>query len=103
MEDDVTLKKDWSTDRIWYRFADPRPLQVRGGSGSKTVVGRWFYGPDDRLEIRWEEHPARGWAIWFQEQRVDFSPDIAPEALIGDSIRAAKRKAVELFSRINAK
>ncbi len=103
MEDDVTLKKEWSTDMIWYRYADPRPLQVRSVSGSKTVGGRWFYGLDDGLEIRWEEHPARGWAIWFHEQRVDFSPDITPEAVIGGSIRAAKRKAAEVLSRINAK
>ncbi len=101
MDDEVNLKKEWSTDGTWYRYADPRPLHVRNVSGSKTVGGRWFYGPNDDLEIRWEEAPERGWAIWFRGQRVGFSADIAPETVIGDSIRAAKRTAIELLSEAN--
>src|SRR5207253_2233315 len=100
MGNDVQLKKEWSSDRTWYRYADPRPVNVRKVSGSKTVGGRWFYGPDDNLEIRWEDAPERGWAVWFREQRVGFAADIRPEPAIGDSIRAAKRRAVELLAKV---
>jgi hypothetical protein len=92
MGDDVELKQEWSTDRTWYRYADSRPPKKTKPPGSQTVGGRWFYGPNNDLDIRFEEAPERGWAVWFREQRVGFSA--------GDSISAAKRKAVELLSQI---
>ena len=92
MGEDVELRKEWSTDHTWYKLADPRPLVIRRAVGSKTVVGLWFYGPNNDLDIRFEDAPKRGWAIWLRDQRVGFSA--------GDSIGAAKTKAVELLSLV---
>ncbi len=102
MDDEVTLKKEWSSDGTWYRYADPRPLHIRKASESKTVGDRWFYGPDDNLEIRWEGAPQRGWGIWVHDQRVDFSPELAPEPALGDSIRAAKKLAVDRIAIVKS-
>jgi len=97
--DDVPLKKEWSTDKRWFKYADARPPHVRKASGSRTVQDRWFYGPNEDLELRFETNPQRGFGIWFRDERIGFSAEISPEPKIGDSIRAAKKKAVELLER----
>ncbi len=95
--DDVKLVKERSTDGQWYRYKDPRPLKTREAQGSRTWRGIWIYEPNEALEIRFEAMPERGWAIWLDNRRIDFSPEIAPETELGDSIRAAKRKAISLL------
>jgi hypothetical protein len=96
--DEVKLKKEWSTDKEWFKYVDSRPPHVRKAFGSKTVVDRWFYGPNEDLELRFETTPERGFGIWFRDKRIGFSAEISPEPELGDSIRAAKKKAVELLS-----
>jgi hypothetical protein len=97
MATDDVLKKTWSTDKAWYKLSDPAPPDVRKARGSRTLQDHWFYGADERLELRFETEPERGFAIYYRDERLGFSTDITPESVPGDSIRAAKRLAVQLW------
>ena len=98
MSDDVALRKDWDIHKTWYKLRDPRSVDARRKSKSMTLQDRWFYGPDARLDIRFEDTPERGFSIWFNEDRIGFITEIAPEPVLGDSIRAAKKRAVKLLA-----
>lgn len=98
----LPLKQEYSTDGVWFRWADSRPYEVRaalGGQGtSQSLPDRWFFGPDDNLELRFEAQPQRVWAIWYENRRIGESPDIeAPEDNPAASIQTAKFKALHLW------
>ena len=88
MSDDVALRKDWDIHKTWYKLRDPRSVDARRKSKSMTLQDRWFYGPDARLDIRFEDTPERGFSIWFNEDRIGFITEIAPEPVLGDAALA---------------
>src|SRR5258708_38784289 len=99
MSDDFKLKEERSKGG-WFKYADPRPLDVRKLTGSKTIPDQWTYGANRSLEIRFEVSPARGFGVWFQGQRIGFSKEISPEPVPAATIRAAKNKAAEVVAQV---
>jgi len=94
---EFTLAKEYDREKMWFRYKDPRPMEQR--NPSMTIQDLWVYAPDERLEIQFVGTEPRGWSVVFSRKVIGFSPEIPyPEPVRGDSIRAAKRLAIELLA-----